>query len=353
MRASRGCLLAVTLFGLGVLLASLLAGAGTPAGAGPASARILAFDPAQGVVSPGQKAASSARIKNTGGRLHTFWIGYSVRDGAGRWHDVPSQPVRLKPGQVSAPQVKAWEVPSDPLTTTGPYDVRASVWRTQPENGGAVRLANAGKTAAFSVRLFQDGFDTLDATRWDRADQVLGRSRLDPANVGTEGGQLGLKIPARTLDGAAVRSRDLYQYGDYRTRLKVPDAPGSITGFFLYEAPDYEREVDIEIYNDGSRRISFSTYSPHYAADGSLIKGPTHTVTKTLPFDPSSDFHDYAFSFYPDSVGFSVDGQLMQTWPDALPKTPMKLWLNVWYPDWLQGERSAIDRYLYVDRAQH
>ncbi len=350
---ARGRLLPLTLLGLGVLLASLLADSWSPAGAGSASARILAFDPADGVVSPGQPAVSSARIKNTGERHRTFWVGYSVRDGAGRWYDVPSHPVKLKPGQVFAPQAKAWEAPSDPLMTTRPYDVRMSVWRTRPEDGGALRLASVDKTSAFGVSRFQDGFDTLDADRWDRADQVLGRSRLDPANVGAEGGQLGLKIPARTLDGAAVRSRDLYQYGVYRARLKVPDAPGSITGLFLYEAPDYEREIDIEIYNDGSRRISFSTYSPHYSEDGSLIKTPTHTTTKTLPFDPSSGFHDYAFSSYPGSVSFSVDGQSMQTWSDALPETPMKLWVNVWYPDWLQGERSATDRYVYVDQAEH
>ena len=351
--STRGGLLATVLFGSGILLASLLAGGGSPADAGSSSASIVAFDPADGIVYPGRTATSSVRIKNTGGRYRTFWIGYSVRDGAGRWYDVPSHPVGLKPGQVSAPQPKAWRVSSDPLTTTGPHDVRVSVWRTRPEDGGAVRLASIGKTSAFVVRRFQDGFDTLDEARWERADQVLGRSRLDPANVSAQGGQLGLKIPARTLDGAAVRSRDLYRYGVYRTSLKVPDAPGSITGFFLYEAPDYEREIDIEIYNDGSRRISFSTYSPHYNADGSLIKGPTHTVTKTLPFDPSAGFHDYAFSSYPGSVRFYVDGQLMQTWSDALPKTPMKLWINVWYPDWLQGDRSATDRYVYVDRAEH
>jgi hypothetical protein len=31
----------------------------------------------------------------------------------------------------------------------------------------------------------------------------------------------------------------------------------------------------------------------------------------------------------------------------------MKLWVNVWYPDWLQGERTAADRYVYIDHAQH
>lgn len=334
------------------LLVLLLSGGDAGHGA-ETGARIVAFDPAGGVRYPGQAAVSSVRVKNTGARARTFWIGHSVQDGAGRWYDVPSHPVRLGAGQTSSPQSKSWGVPSDSLTTTGPYRVRMSVWNTRPEDGGAARLAGAEKANAFSVRSFQDGFDALNSDRWDRADQTLGRSRLDPANVDTDGGQLRLKIPARTLDGAAIRSTSLYRHGVYGARLKVPDAPGTITGFFLYEAPDYEKEIDIEIYNDGSRRVAFSTYSPHYAADGSLIKGPTHTVTKTLPFDPSAGFHDYAFSFYPNSVRFSVDGQPMHSWSDALPKSPMKMWVNVWFPDWLQGERAATDRYLYVDRAHH
>lgn len=31
----------------------------------------------------------------------------------------------------------------------------------------------------------------------------------------------------------------------------------------------------------------------------------------------------------------------------------MKLWINVWFPDWLQGDRVATDRYVYVDGAEH
>jgi beta-glucanase (GH16 family) len=42
-------------------------------------------------------------------------------------------------------------------------------------------------------------------------------------------------------------------------------------------------EIDIEIYNDSTRRIMFTTY-----AGGS----ETHNVTKSLPSDLTTGFHE-------------------------------------------------------------
>ena len=43
--------------------------------------------------------------------------------------------------------------------------------------------------------------------------------------------------------------------------MKVANAPSSLTAFFLYKAPDYVSELDIEIFNDTTRRVMFTTYS--------------------------------------------------------------------------------------------
>jgi beta-glucanase (GH16 family) len=82
--------------------------------------------------------------------------------------------------------------------------------------------------------------------------------------------------------------------------MKLPNAPSSITGFLLYKVPDYESEVDIEVFNDSTRRIMFTTY-----AGGR----ETHNVTKSLPFDPTTGFHEYRFVYAPGSVTFYADGQ--------------------------------------------
>ena len=124
-----------------------------------------------------------------------------------------------------------------------------------------------------------------------------------------------------------------------RWRAKGPDALSSITGFFLYEPPDLESEIDIEVYNDFSGKILFTT------ADGEQ----THTETTSLPFDSTEDFHDYAFFYDESSIIFYVDGEPMQEFEGSLSEKRMKLYVNTWFPNWLGGKEPDSDRYAYVD----
>ena len=205
---------------------------------------------------------------------------------------------------------------------------------------GAVQvLLLAGAAQAVGASFF-DGFSTFDGSRWTKEEHMLGRSYLNPANVDVADGNARFKIPARTLQGAELRSNELYYHGAYATRMKLPHAPSSITGFFLYRAPDQEREIDIEVFNDSSRRILFTTYA----------RGrQTHTVTKQLPFDPTAGYHTYAFRYEAGQARFYVDGRLMQTWTTGVPTGSMYLYTNLWFPNWLDGKKPILDRYLYVD----
>ena len=209
---------------------------------------------------------------------------------------------------------------------------------------GIIQVGLLASLASAGALDFTDDFNSFDTNRWSKGDHKLGRSYLDPKNVGVSNGNLAIKLPARTLNGGEIMSKDLYGYGSYSARMKLPNAPSSITGFFLYQAPDYASEIDIEIYNDSSRKIMFSTYS-----GGSQ----THTETLTLPFDPTTDFHEYRFDYASGSISFYADGKLMKTWTDGLPQNSMKLYVNAWYPAWLDGKKSSKDRYVLVDRIQH
>ena len=198
----------------------------------------------------------------------------------------------------------------------------------------------AGIAQAQSSNL-ADEFDSFDEATWSKGDHNLGRSYLDPNNVGASGGNLEVKLPANSLNGGEIRSQGLYGYGSYTARMKLPNAPSSITGFFLYEPPDYASEIDIEIYNDTSRRIMFSTY-----AGGKQ----THTQTMTLPFDPTSGFHDYRFDYSSNSVSFYADGKLMKQWKGGVPNKPMHLYVNAWYPAWLEGKKPLTTQTVLVDK---
>ncbi len=209
---------------------------------------------------------------------------------------------------------------------------------------GIVQAGLLASLALAGALDFTDDFNSFDTNRWSKGDHNLGRSYLDPKNVSVSSGNLAIKLPARTLNGGEIMSKDLYGEGSYSARMKLPNAPSSITGFFLYQAPDYASEIDIEIYNDTSRKVMFSTYS-----GGSQ----THTETMALPFDPTTGFHEYRFDYASGSINFYADGKLMKTWEDGLPSNSMKLYVNAWFPTWLAGKKPTKDKYVLVDRIQH
>ncbi len=304
-----------------------------------AAAEITAFEPPSGALQPGSPAAISVRVKNTGPEDHRLWIGYSVQDPAGEWHDAPASPVDLGSGEESDTQ----ELSTAPLVTPGYYRTLVSVWSEEPEgNSEAQRLANAEAVSTFRVSSMREEFHSseLDPNRWKATTRDLGRGELAPENTSIEDGHLRLTLPAKTLDGSEIESKDLHGPGFYAARIKVPDAPSSITGFFLYEPPDLESEIDIEIFNDYSGKILFTTY-----AGGKQ----THTETMELPFDSTEDFHDYAFFYDEAFITFYVDGEPMQKYEGGLPDRRMKLYVNSWFPAWLDGEKLLSDRYAYVD----
>lgn len=103
---------------------------------------------------------------------------------------------------------------------------------------GLVQAVLLAETASAQDVSFSDNFDYFDTARWSKGDHMLGRSYLDPANVGVGGGSLQIQLPARTLEGGEILTNDLHGFGSYSADIKVPNAPGSITGFLLYKAPD-------------------------------------------------------------------------------------------------------------------
>ena len=187
---------------------------------------------------------------------------------------------------------------------------------------------------------FRDEFSSLDTTRWTLVDRPAGRGRVVPANVGVSGGLLGVKLTAGTLDGGEIRTNAALRFGTYRARMKIPDAPSSITAFYLYGTPDFAREIDIELFNDSSRRVMFSTYS-----GGSQ----TNTRTLVLPFDPRADFHVYEIDYRPGSVRFLVDGTVMQEWSKGVTRAAMNVFVTAWFASWLEGTLPDSDRTVLVD----
>ena len=328
---------------LAVLLPAAL-GCGGGQGTAEATAEITAFETPRDQVSPGDPAEALVRVKNTGSEAHTFFVGYSVRDAAGEWRDAPGLPVELGPGEESGET----ELITPPLEAPGFYASRVSVWNEKPEGDAvAERLAQREEESAFRVSEPPEEFEGTSAlpAGWEATDHRLGRGKVLPENVTMEGGKVRITLPANTVSGGELVSEKLHGPGStYTARMKVPDAPTSITGFFLYEPPDLESEIDIEVFNEPSGKILFTTY------DGGK---QTHTKEKKLPFDPTKGFHDYSFSYDEDSIIFYVDGKEMQRYRGGIPDKEMKLYVNSWYPTWLETQMPSSDRYTYIEWIEH
>jgi beta-glucanase (GH16 family) len=191
---------------------------------------------------------------------------------------------------------------------------------------------------------FRDEFTSFEVRQWVKIARPFGHGTLDPANVTVAEGLLGIKIPAGTLNGGEMRSTSLYRYGTYRTRMKIAYAPSSLTAFFLYKRPDYAQEIDIEIFNDDSGRIMFSTYSGF---------AQTNNVIVDLSLDLTADFHVYTIEYDAGSVRFLLDGTELQRFSTGVPRSSMYLFANAWFPSWLAGDVATTDRYTYIDWIEH
>jgi beta-glucanase (GH16 family) len=203
---------------------------------------------------------------------------------------------------------------------------------------GATMAAPARSTPPRAVT---DDFAALDLGRWTPTEHPLGRSALAHENVTVANGRLSLGLPAGTTDGAEARSTAAYRKGTFEARVRAARAPSSLTGFFLYAPPDYASEIDVEILNDGSGTVLLTTY-----AGGR----ETHHERRALGFDPTAAAHDYRIDWSTGTAAFAVDGRVVRRFRGGIPAAPMSLYLNAWFPRWLDGVPAPAGAATLVDR---
>ncbi len=166
---------------------------------------------------------------------------------------------------------------------------------------------------------------------WDEfiaSNHSLGLGEVVSENVIEESDSVVLLSPENSFNGSQKRSVDRIGYGSYIANLKTDHAAGSYTAFFMYEGvAEKNDEIDIEIYNDGSRRIDFVIWK-----DGVR----TNYVQRKLDFDPTSNFFEYRIDYHPDYIAFFVEGELMAIFTEDIPESEMYLLANHWWPNWLE-----------------
>lgn len=299
--------------------------------------RALRFDPPRQTAFAADTVQARMVLENTAGEARDLWAGLSFQDPAGQWHDVTPQRLSVAPGE-SVEISMDWTIPDDAMG--GRYRTTMALWDSDPRGEGARRLAHGELPDALLVHRGEDPFESFDRSLWHLSSTTLGRTQFSPDRVEIGGGRLLMHLEPYSFRGGELRSNHLMQYGAYEIRMRAPDARSSITGFFMYKAPDYYFEIDIEIYNDPDRGWFLTTY-----ADGS-IQNEYHGE---LPFDPTAGYHTYRFEYEPDRLTYYVDDVFVLRWTSGIPQEPMYLMLNCWYPNWLEGETPGSPQALSVD----
>lgn len=145
--------------------------------------------------------------------------------------------------------------------TSGYYKAVAALWDSYPLEETSKRIDSIEIKDAFRLYNTVERFSQIDKKSWFSRNGTLGRTQLRNENVFIRDGHLTIKVPAGTLEGGELQTVRLVHYGSYEISMKLPDVPSSITGFFLYKAPDFYHEIDIEVFNQPDSEVLFTTYS--------------------------------------------------------------------------------------------
>lgn len=271
----------------------------------------------------------------------TVYIGFSIVSPTNEVLDFPVKPLTIKQDSTKT-RLLSYSLSDLKLDSlmSGPYQAVIALWDKALIDENAKQLDRIEVTEAFRLYNSIEHFNTIDEDLWHSRDGRLGRTQLKNEHVRIKSNRLTITHPANTLEGGEIQTKNLQHYGSYEVSMKLPNAPSSITGFFLYSPPDFYHEIDIEVFNQPDSEIWFTSY-----VDGSVH----HEDKMTLAFDPTADFHQYRIDYYPHRVTFYIDGVAVNSWGDGFSHQPMHLMVNSWFPEWLAGKEPEANQLLYID----
>jgi len=236
--------------------------------------------------------------------------------------------------------------------------------------------------AADAPDVFFDDFngDALDSSKWIVAEKSWGygdkggsNGGVVPQNVSVSGGSLKLEghgnnytgsvpsynnqTPNGERTGAAIATREYFASGSYEVVAKVAPVFGACSAIWTFEYEEYypgdpkydelsvtglepyvteNHEIDIEMptANDDFAEPSFQA-----ARFNTWTTEKVHNDNfMTLPAaQDDGAFHTYRFDWHTGGgetarVEFYIDGELLHTSTEAIPKKAGRFWLGLWFP---------------------
>ena len=194
---------------------------------------------------------------------------------------------------------------------------------TTPDLGGSggerLKAPPEGYTLVWSDEF--DG-DALDLTKWVYRTDSKHWSTQTPENVTVSNGMLLLRVKKESLrgkayTGAGVISSQLFKYGYYESRFRVPPGAGWHTSFWLMKhnakggtgIEVARQEIDI-CEQDSVDPFSYTVNLHDWEGGHENHKSYGHKRIKTE--DLSASFHVWGCEFTAQHIRYYVDGNLVQ-----------------------------------------
>lgn len=265
---------------------------------------------------------------------HSAWLDQQVaQDRAMASGELPSQQPTFPLEPLQTPQPEA---APGPATTPSPSP------STSPAPAPAEILPQMGEA-------FVETFDGSVDERWSVSDGWSNGDWMSNdwrrSSVETAPGLLSLILKpgpdgsTYKLASGELQSHDRHRYGYFEVRMKVPRAPGLVTGFFSYAGRDGRtkpNEIDIEILGRNTRVAELTIHENGQATSKKL----------TLPFDSADGLHTYGFDWQPGHVRWYVDGQMVHAVTGGAARRlvrPQQVILNLWASEKMHAWVGKLD----------
>ncbi|KAI8097607.1 concanavalin A-like lectin/glucanase domain-containing protein [Halteromyces radiatus] len=115
-------------------------------------------------------------------------------------------------------------------------------------------------------------------------------------------------------------------YGSFRSLMRLTPENGTVQAMYFFHP---EGEIDIEVLGAVAPPQSYFAIHPGLREPNGRASALTHD-NHFLNFDPSIDFHEYRFDWFPDRAEFYIDGALAQTLVTNIPNAPGRFMFSHW-----------------------
>jgi endo-1,3-1,4-beta-glycanase ExoK len=130
----------------------------------------------------------------------------------------------------------------------------------------------------------------------------------------------------RPIGCGEIRTKQVYGYGLYETRMRAAEGAGLNSAFFTYIGPANHQpwdEIDFEFLGKNPHAVETNFYTNGKSMGGTVVN---------LDYDATKEFHNYAIKWEPTKITWYVDGKLVHESPAgvAIPSHPSSLFFSLW-----------------------